>query len=126
MVSGLTPPPLTTSVHAVVQQTDSSNSQSDFGLKNRDSSKERLDKIQGAVQRVSDNAKIPSHDSSADYGLQDRSTVPERVDVIRNLNTKIVETTGFNATRDLVEKFVHNTKIDNQWGRNGTVVDISV
>lgn len=72
----------------------SNQPKADFGLKNRDSTSERLSTIRDLNQRVSNDALQPkdviASSDSASFGLNNRDSASERLSSIRDLNQRVL------------------------------------
>ncbi len=117
------------SVNAVAQSSARNDSAS-FGLKNQNSSSERISALRSSGIEFSDVYstlnQIDSLDAKADHGLNDRNTTSERAGIVGSLQQRVVENHGFEAKRSIQNKLARNTKIVNiPPDQRGTIADMS-
>lgn len=117
------------SVNAVTRSSGRNDSIS-LGLKNQNSSSERISALRSSGIEFSDVystlSQIDSLDAKADHGLNDRNTTSERAGLVGNLQQRVVENHGFDAKQNIQNKLARNTKIVNiPPDQRGTIADMS-
>lgn len=119
------------SVNSVAQAAARNDSVS-FGLKNQNSSGERINALRAAAGNIdfadvyTTLSQIDSLDAKADHGLNDRNTTSERSSLAQSAQQRVVENHGFDAKMDTQNRLARNTKIVNiPPDQRGTLADLS-
>ena len=116
-------------IYTAIQRLDSSNSQ--FGLANTNSARERISSMQNIQHSTEPNVynviqQQEATDASAEHGLNDKNPVAERLGYVQQMHQRVVENYGYEAKQATINALARNTMIVNlPPNERGTIADLS-